>query len=731
MKKKSCSVLAINAFLLLLLPFTVKAQETVYPEFNAGVIIPDSAFNDTQTFGGAEGIQKFLESKGSALANTAPDFLTKLNEPNDSALKAQLGDPEPNLGRLRTAAELIWDAAESSGLNPQIILVTMNKEQGLIANHIDPSRLQRALNHAMGFDCPSSSGCGNLFPGFYYQLFGNVDTSGNRYIGSAKSLMKSFTTPGGRGPDMNGAPAKVGSSISLINTLGDYIGVLSQQIVTLENLATAALYRYTPHVFNGNYNFWKFFKSWFKYPNGTLLKTLQDNAVFIIQDGSRQQVPTFVAVERKLNLGSAITASPTELNNYPLGQVYGPTDNTVVSANGSFFVFIDDVMHPVTNFVLQQRKLDATKSLALSSADAALFIPGPQLTPSDGTILRGQTNPAVYLVDHGVLKLYSPFTFKQHKVAKLVQFTPDSEVAIYPKLGYVTPLPGTLIKGKQGKETYVISQEQRLPLTDELFKNLGYKLKDVVTLTNDAELASIPLGAPATPRDGTYFTIRDSSETYLFKNGEKHLVYSFVAKQRHIIADYSFEASIASNWPDGIAIPPIDGTLIKSNASSTVYIITNGQRRPLSAALFKNLGLSFKNVVTLPDNEVSALPKNGFATPQENTYFIVAETGEFFVFKTGTKRPIYPLVAAQRHMTPDYTFTTETVSEWPLGIPVAPLNGTLIQGNDPATTYVVTNNKLSSLTIKAFTRRGYKTKNIKIIPQDQVDSLPKGDPILK
>src|SRR3989338_4711618 len=219
MKKIFCFFLITTA--IILHPLAVLAQE-VAPEFNANVLIPDAVFTDTSTFGGAEGIQKFLDSKGSVLANTTPDFLVKLSEPNDATLKQALEDPEPNLGRLRTAAELIWDAGQSSGLNPQVILVTLNKEQGLITSPLDAGRVQRALNHAMGFDCPDSTGCGTLFPGFYYQLFGNVDTDGNLYLGATKSLMKSFTTPGGRGPGINGVVSKVCDSILLDNTLGGY-----------------------------------------------------------------------------------------------------------------------------------------------------------------------------------------------------------------------------------------------------------------------------------------------------------------------------------------------------------------------------------------------------------------------------------------------------------------------------------------------------------------------------
>ena len=213
MKRISGSILL--GVTLLIQPMIAQALE-YRPEFNPSVLIPDVAFNDTKTFGGADGIQRFLESKGSVLANTTPDFLAKLHEPDNIPVKTVLGDPEPNLGRLRTAAELIWDAGQASGLNPQVILVTLQKEQGLISSNVSASRLQRALNFAMGFDCPDASGCGNLFPGFYYQLFGNVDTEGNRYLGATKSLMRSYAVQEGRGPTVGGVPAKSAIRLRLI-----------------------------------------------------------------------------------------------------------------------------------------------------------------------------------------------------------------------------------------------------------------------------------------------------------------------------------------------------------------------------------------------------------------------------------------------------------------------------------------------------------------------------------
>ena len=154
----------------LVAPLTASAQLNVDPGFNPSKIIEDKVFSDTQTFGGAAGVQKFLETKGSVLANTSPDFLLKLKEPQVALLKQGLEDPQPNLGRLRTAAELIWDAAQHSGLNPQVIIVTLEKEQSLITGRktSDEATLQKALDRALGFGCPDGGGCDNIYAGFYF-----------------------------------------------------------------------------------------------------------------------------------------------------------------------------------------------------------------------------------------------------------------------------------------------------------------------------------------------------------------------------------------------------------------------------------------------------------------------------------------------------------------------------------------------------------------------------------
>src|SRR6185503_19112155 len=141
--KKIFATIAIFMVLALAAPQPSVAQGgTIDPAFDPGMLITDDAFADVGTFGSPAGIQKFLEQRNSLLANTSPDFLIKLKEA-DTTTKLGVEDPEPNLDRLRTAAELIYDAAKKTGLNAQVLLVILEKEQSLITGKFDDATLQR------------------------------------------------------------------------------------------------------------------------------------------------------------------------------------------------------------------------------------------------------------------------------------------------------------------------------------------------------------------------------------------------------------------------------------------------------------------------------------------------------------------------------------------------------------------------------------------------------------
>lgn len=154
----------------------------------------------------------------------------------------------------RFAAQIIWDAAhgatvDSRGtlngivvdqntgtVNPMVILVTLQKEQSLITR---TTRSDSALTWAMGYGCLENGTRNPNLAGFAKQ----VDWAAwqLRYNFHRAESERTWATN-----------YKVGQTMRFSDWTGSYN-------VTFANRATASLYRYTPHVFNGNFNFWRMY----------------------------------------------------------------------------------------------------------------------------------------------------------------------------------------------------------------------------------------------------------------------------------------------------------------------------------------------------------------------------------------------------------------------------------------------------------------------------------------
>ncbi|MFA7244328.1 MAG: VCBS repeat-containing protein [Patescibacteria group bacterium] len=201
-------------------------------------LISDDAFIAKDSMS-VEEIQRFLNEKGSYLAGYFENG--------------------------RSAAQIIWDAAQGNSydsrsngwkpygypdfpdinqttgtVSPHIILATLQKEQSLISGGYGD--VNYALTHAMGYGCPDSGGCDPTKLGFTKQ----VDWAAWQ-----------FRYNWYRAQDYGFSDYQVGQTTAFSDWSGTYN-------VTPANRATASLYRYTPHVFNGNYNFWKLYKIYFE-----------------------------------------------------------------------------------------------------------------------------------------------------------------------------------------------------------------------------------------------------------------------------------------------------------------------------------------------------------------------------------------------------------------------------------------------------------------------------------
>jgi uncharacterized protein with LGFP repeats len=172
-------------------------------------------------------------------------------------------------GTSEPAARIIFKVAQACGINPQVLIVTLEKEQGLVT-HTWPSDWRYRI--AMGQGCPDTAACDSRYYGFFNQVYGaarqfQIYTEG-RYF--------TYYAPGKTWNIRYSPNESCGSSP-----------------VYIENQATANLYYYTPYQPNaaslragygqgdacstyGNRNFYQRFVDWFGPPSIQVTGALND-----------------------------------------------------------------------------------------------------------------------------------------------------------------------------------------------------------------------------------------------------------------------------------------------------------------------------------------------------------------------------------------------------------------------------------------------------------------------
>ncbi|MEN0101867.1 MAG: hypothetical protein AAGC90_02985 [Curtobacterium sp.] len=230
-------------------------------QFDPGNIIPDSEFYNG---GGMSetAIQTFLNAQIGTCASSSCLNVGRysLNSHGaDAMCNAVAG------GTSLSAAQIIARVGAACGINPKVILVTLQKEQALINGGTARNPSAAVLSRAMGYACPDSAngGCDPAYSGVGNQVFW-ASWQWKRY-GNPAGTSNYFTWFG------PGANRNVQYSPN---------AACGTKSVYIQNKATAALYYYTPYTPNqaalnnlygtgdgcsayGNRNFWRLYNDWF------------------------------------------------------------------------------------------------------------------------------------------------------------------------------------------------------------------------------------------------------------------------------------------------------------------------------------------------------------------------------------------------------------------------------------------------------------------------------------
>lgn len=141
--------------------------------------------------------------------------------------------------------------------------------------------------------------------------------------------------------------------------------------------------------------------------------------------------------------------------------------------------------------------------------------------------------------------------------------------------------------------------------------------------------------------EGDLFKIESSHLIYLLQGGQKRPISPFVFNQKFLgslVKTVSLETF--NTLPEGSYATPLEGTLIKTAQDPTVYIIFSGLKRPLTFEVFRQRELNFNNVKIVDVTEISSWVEGKFYSPLEGSLVRSKNSLTLYWVVGGTLHPI-------------------------------------------------------------------------------------------
>lgn len=417
--------------------------------FNPGNIISDEVFFDRTTMGESD-VQAFLNARGEqcrAGYTCLRDYrMNTVTKAADSYCAGYSGAAN------ESAARIIAKVAASCGINPQVLLVTLQKEQTLVTR---PDPGSGHYKFAMGQGCPDTAACDSRYYGFQNQVYG----AARQFQIYAEGRYFTWYAPGRTWNILYHPDGSRGCGSSP---------------VYIENKATAGLYYYTPYQPNraalaagsgegdrcssyGNRNFFRFFTDWFgstQGAQGNLVRTASAPQIYVIVNGVRRHVQSQEDLSvLTARLGSVAIISDGRMAQLPIG---APMTRLARDARDGrmYLLQADGTKHHFTSADLVVRYGFAMNNyLELTAGQVDAYASGAAV----GNLFRADDGPEVFKWDAGNRRhIYSQIAWDQERrslgdyVAVLPRGTVNSFHAAAPLLG-----AGVLVKEANATAVYL------------------------------------------------------------------------------------------------------------------------------------------------------------------------------------------------------------------------------------------------------------------------------------
>jgi len=302
------------------------AQAADLRAFQAGYIISDASFYDSGSMSAAA-IQSFLVQHGSLCSAGAGRVCLKDYRETTGARAADGYCTGALASATQTAAQIIAKVAVACRINPQVLIVMLQKEEGLVTASAGGSAAVE-YRSAMGYGCPDTAACSTKYYGFFNQVY----SAAHQFQYYAKNPFGYSHVAGMVNQVLYNPSSACGSSA-----------------VFIQNQATASLYNYTPYQPNaaalaagygsgdgcsayGNRNFWLYFTDWFgpttnRSPVGSLDGASATPGLIWVR-GWALDPDTTASINIHVYVDGRVTTAMSATGSRPdVGRLYGKGDN--------------------------------------------------------------------------------------------------------------------------------------------------------------------------------------------------------------------------------------------------------------------------------------------------------------------------------------------------------------------------------------------------------------------
>ncbi|MFH1253023.1 MAG: hypothetical protein V1664_01680 [Candidatus Uhrbacteria bacterium] len=276
-------------------------------------------------------------------------------------------------------------------------------------------------------------------------------------------------------------------------------------------------------------------------------------------------------------------------------------------------------------------RIDGIRVTPVNNATAALYTYTPHLEGNEnfvtlwqawfvrnyptGTLLQDSETGGVWLIQYDERRAITS------RAALLSRFNENmiipvslTELEAYSQ-GSSISLPNySLLHTEDGGIYLLVDDTIRHIVSMEAFRAIGFSTDDLVEISND-EFTMYQEGEPITSDSvypqGALIQDLNSGGVYFVENSVKYPIYS-----REILTARFPKKTITPAGPDELASyetgTPVtfpDGILVGVTGEPTVYLISEGHRRPIvSESVFMGFGFKWENVVWANEKSVNLLP---------------------------------------------------------------------------------------------------------------------------